>query len=173
MRLLALVALICTLGLPAMAAGHWPGPGDVVTPRVGGLDHVGADGTARDGIPFGTGFQDTMHLLVAIYGYDVSVGFPQECGAGPLVSAHIPGQIDLLFQDDRFVGWMLIGDDAMQMADGLGVRSPLAALSTLGPVGYFESGIGTEFDAGEIFGLLTEDGSAVQAIWTGTTCIFR
>lgn len=173
LTLLALSTLLALLALPAQAEGHWPGPGDVVSPAKGGLTHVGADGTARETIAFGTGFQDTMHILVAIFGHDVTIGFPQECGAGPLVSAQIPGQIDLMFQDDRLAGWMLIDDAALRMADGVGVGSPLSALEAIGPMETFDTGLGTEFVAGDLYGLLTEDGTAVEGIWTGVTCIFR
>jgi len=167
------LSLALTSAPPAHANGHWPGPGDVVAPVKGGLSHAGADGTARDPIAFGTGFQDTMHILVAIFGHDVTIGFPQECGAGPLVSARIPGQIDLMFQDDRLAGWMLIDDTALRMPDGIGVGSPLSALEATGPVETFETGLGTEFAAGDLYGLLTADGTAIEGIWTGTTCIFR
>jgi hypothetical protein len=173
MRILTLTALFCALAAPAQSNGHWPGPGDRVVPHAGGLVHIGADGATRPGMPFGTGFQDTMHVLVAIYGPDVRIGFPQECGEGPMVSAHIPGQIDLMFRDDQLAGWMLIDDGRLQLDPALGVGSPLAALAARGPVTTFESGIGTEFALGDLFGLLSEDGATVQAIWTGATCIFR
>lgn len=177
MRPFAALALLLSFALtgtqPAMANAHWPGPGDRVVPAKGGLAHIGADGTPRDPIAFGTGFQDTMHILVAIFGHDVTIGFPQECGAGPLVSARIPGQIDLMFQDDRLAGWMLIDDTALRMADGIGVGSSRSDLDATGPVETFETGLGTEFVAGDLYGLLTGDGTAIEGIWTGTTCIFR
>ncbi|WP_341862270.1 hypothetical protein [Gymnodinialimonas sp. 57CJ19] len=161
------------INAPAMADVYWPGPGDVVTPHATGLFLNSADGTPREGMPFGSSFHATMHTLVPIYGHDVSVGFPQECGEGPMVSVSIPGQINLMFQDDRLTGWMLIDDSTLRTATGLGVGSPQEALSAEGPVSFFETGIGTEFGAGDLFGLMAEDGRTVAGIWSGATCIFR
>lgn len=173
MRAFAPFALIVALAQPAMADTYWPGPGDIVTPDATGLHLSSADGTARDGMPFGSSFHSTMHTLVAIYGHDVSVGFPQECGEGPMVSVSIPGQIDLMFQDDRLAGWMLIDDGALRTPTGLGVGSPRGALAIEGAVSFYETGIGTEFGAGDLFGLLSEGGEAVRAVWSGAACIFR
>lgn len=161
------------LSLPAAADTYWPGPTDVVTPHATGLHLTSADGTSRDGMPFGSSFHSTMHTLVAIFGHDVSVAFPQDCGEGPLVSVTIPGQIGLMFQEDRLAGWNLTDGDALRTLTGLRVGSPGAALSLEGEVTYYESGIGTEFGAGALFGLMSEDGSTVQGIWSGAACIFR
>lgn len=176
MRILAAIALattLVTLAAPAWANNHWPRPDDIVTPHATGLHLSRADGTAQTGLPFGSPFQSTMHTLVSIMGHDVSVGFPQECGEGPMVSVHIPGQIDLMFQEDHLAGWMLINDGTLRTTTGLGIGSPREALAAEGSVGFFESGIGTEFAAGDLFGLMSEDGSSVQAVWSGATCIFR
>lgn len=166
-------ALIAALALPAHADSYRPGTGDIVAPDARGLALTNPDDTARDHMPFGTPFHVTMHTLVSIFGHDVSVGFPQECGEGPLVSVRIPGQIDLMFQNDLLAGWMLINDAALRTPSGLGVGSPRAALTGEGSVDFVDSGIGTEFSAGELFGLMSEDGMTLQAIWLGTTCIFR
>lgn len=157
----------------AVADTYWPGPGDVVTPYATGLHLSEADGTARDGMPFGTSFHTTMHTLVPIFGHDVTVGFPQECGEGPLVSVHFPDQINLMFQDDRLAGWMLIDDSSLTTVTGLTVGSPASALTQEGTVSFYDSGIGTEFGAGDLFGLMSEDGTSVQGVWSGATCIFR
>lgn len=173
MRILPALLAATILSSPALADTYWPGPGDIVTPHATGLHLNSADGTSRDGLPFGTPFHTTMHTLVAIFGHEVAVGFPQECGEGPLVSAAFQGQIGLMFQEDRLAGWILIDDDALSTATGLHVGSPRSALVAEGPISYFDSGIGTEFGAGDLFGLMSEAGDAVQGIWSGATCIFR
>lgn len=172
---LAVTAALATSTLvsPAAANGHWPGPNDTITAHATGLFHTSPDGASRVGMPFGSPFHSTMHTLVAVFGPDVTVSFPQECGAGPLVIASFPNQIDLIFQDDRLAGWFLIDDATIQTWTGLQVGSARDALETAGLVSFFESGIGTEFSAGDLFGLMDEDGSGVAAIWSGTTCIFR
>lgn len=172
MRLLPAFAALA-FALPAQANSHWPTPNDILTATPDGLLHETEDGVPRDPIPFGTGFQDVMHVVVAIHGHEVSVGFPAECGAGPMVSADIPGAITLMFQDDQFVGWMLIGDDLLLTRDGLWVGAPRSNLPAAGEVSTFESGIGTEFQAGNYFGLFSEGGDHIQAVWSGTNCIFR
>lgn len=173
MRLTIVLLTATAVVTPTFADTYWPGPGDLVTPHATGLHLTSREGTSREGMPFGSSFHSTMHTLVAIFGHDVSVGFPQECGEGPLVSVDIPGQINLMFQEDRLAGWMLIDDSSLQTAAGLRVGSARAALVNEGTVNYFESGLGTEFSAGDLFGLLSEDGETVQGIWSGATCIFR
>ncbi len=170
MRLFVAAALFAVTTLPAAAQSYYPSPDDEVSAESSGLTIASASDGASHPLPFGTGFQDTMHMLVLIFGPEVSVAFPQECGAGPLVSATIPGQINLIFQDDRFAGWMLSNDAGLSTSTGLGVGSPTDAV---GPVAFVDYGMGQEFDAGGIFGLLTEEGRAVEAIWAGTSCIFR
>ncbi|MBY4893155.1 hypothetical protein KUL25_10300 [Rhodobacteraceae bacterium N5(2021)] len=173
MRIVLPFLTVLALALPGRADTYWPGPGDIVTPHAGGLDLSSADGMAREGMPFGSSFHETMHTLVPIFGHDVSVAFPQECGEGPLVSVHIPGQINLMFQEDQLAGWMLIDDSALRTATGLHVGAPRMALADEGAVSCTETGIGTEFGAGDLFGLLSEDGTTIQGIWSGATCIFR
>ncbi|MEX3014400.1 hypothetical protein [Gymnodinialimonas hymeniacidonis] len=166
-------ALIATLTLPAAADTYWPSESDIVTPTARGLSVASEDGTARAEIPFGTGFQDTMHGLIGIFGWEVDVTFPQECGAGPMVSADWPRDITLMFENDRFAGWFLGTGDLLSTDSGLWHGAPTSNLTTPGGVSFFESGLGTEFDSAGLYGLLTEDGARVEAIWTGVNCIFR
>jgi hypothetical protein len=173
MRALALSVLLCATASPATADQYWPGPDDIVAADASGLTLTSSDGTARAGMPFGSPFHSTMHTLVSVYGHEVTVGFPQECGEGPLVSVTIPGQISLMFNQDRLSGWMLINDATLRTTSGLGVGSPSAALAAEGSVEYFETGIGTEFSAGDLFGLMSEDRATLQAVWLGDSCIFR
>lgn len=173
MRILSALTLIAAMASTASADTHWPTPTDVVTAHSGGLNVTSADGTSRDSLLFGGPFHTAMHTLVQIFGHDVGIGFPQECGEGPLVSVSFPGQINLMFQEDRLAGWMLIGDSTVRTTTGLSVGSPRAALAGEGPVSFYESGIGTEFGAGDLFGLLSETGADVQGVWSGATCIFR
>ncbi|MBF9043946.1 hypothetical protein HKCCE4037_11450 [Rhodobacterales bacterium HKCCE4037] len=173
MRFPVLSAVILGLAFPAGADTHWPSETDVVTPTAAGLSVTREDGTALAEIPFGTGFQDTMHRLIGIYGHEVDIFFPQECGAGPMVSARIPEAITLLFQDDRFGGWFLGRRDLLTTDTGLWHGAPVENLTTAGGASFFESGLGTEFESAGLFGLLSEDGERIEAVWTGLNCIFR
>lgn len=173
MRIIVTLALSLLLGAPALANGHWPRTDDVVTAHATGFHVSRADGTPQDGLPFGSPFHSTMHRLVSILGHDVSVGFPQECGEGPLVSVTIADQIHLMFQEDRLAGWSLVSESGVRTTSGLSINSPRAALNAEGSVEFFETGIGTEFGAGDLFGYISEDGSSVQGVWSGAACIFR
>ncbi|MEJ6389588.1 hypothetical protein [Gymnodinialimonas ulvae] len=173
-RFLALLLALAT-ALPAQANSHWPQPTDTIIPTTEGLLRLNAEGVPHDPMLFGTGFEAVMHTLIPVFGWDApyEISFPSECGAGPMVSVHFPGRIQLMFQDDVLAGWMLIRDAGLVTDTGFAVGSPISALSAEGPVSTFETGLGTEFQAGETYGLLTEDGTRVEGLWTGTTCIFR
>ncbi len=173
MRIPLLIVSLALCAGSASADQYWPAPDDIVTAGATGLTLQSADGTAGLDLPFGTGFQDTMRSLIGIFGHDVNVSFPQECGAGPMVSARLPGAITLMFESDRLAGWFLGEGDAITTATGLRVGVSTATFASLDAVAYFESGLGTEFESAGIYGLLTEDGASVDAIWTGANCIFR
>ncbi|WP_224815790.1 hypothetical protein [Hasllibacter sp. MH4015] len=173
MRLALIAAIAASLALPAAANEHWPQFGDVITPTSTGLLRTTESGIPRDPLPFGTGFQDVMHTMVGVYGHEVVVGFPQECGAGPMVSATLPQSITLMFQDDRFVGWFMGTGDLLATDTGLWPTAPVSNLTAHGGVEFFDSGLGTEFAFNDTYGLLTEDGARIDAVWAGTNCIFR
>ncbi len=167
------LALIVALSGPVAADTYWPSETDIVTPSARGLSVASEDGITRADIPFGTGFQDTIHSLIGIFGWEVDVTFPQECGAGPMVSADWPNDITLMFENDRFAGWFMGPGDLLITETGLWHGAPVSNLTTPGGVEFFESGLGTEFGARDLYGLLSEDGARVEAIWTGLNCIFR
>lgn len=173
MRSIHLAAVISTLALPAVADTYWPSDTDVVTPSARGLSVATEDGVLAADIHFGTGFQDTMHGLIAILGWDVDIGFPQECGAGPMVSASFPSDITLMFQNDQFAGWFLGAGDLLATNTGLWHGAPVTNLTTAGSPEFFESGLGTEFESAGMFGLLSEDDARIEAVWTGANCVFR
>lgn len=173
---LALCAAIAMA--PAAAQTTEAGPGDRVTAGAAGLHLTGPDGSRRD-VPFGSPFHSTMHAMVAVFGHEIEIAFPQECGAGPLVSASIPGRIDLTFQDDRLAGWFLGRDDALAVDDsvgpggGLALGAPRAALPEAETLWYADSTLGEEFTLGAVAGLMSEDGASVAYLWTGVNCILR
>ena len=173
MRALLSIALLAATSLPLHANEHWPRFGDTITPSVSGMLRETESGVPRDPMPFGTGFQDVMHTMVGVFGHDVVVGFPQECGAGPMVSARIPGSISLMFQDDLFVGWFLGNGDLLTTDTGLWHGAPISNLTVTGTASFSESGLGTEFESDGLYGLLSEDGTRIEAVWTGVNCIFR
>ena len=98
-----------------------------------------------------------------------------ECPAGPLAFSDY-GAFDLVFQNDKFVGWSLqgSGDGArLTTVDGVGLSSELPAIEDTRTVELVEgSTLGREFTSGGISGLL-DDGAGVTNLWAGTVCNFR
>ncbi|MEJ6394050.1 hypothetical protein V8J82_12330 [Gymnodinialimonas sp. 2305UL16-5] len=173
MRLLPCLALAILAAGSAAADTYSPRPGDIVTPSPSGLTLSNPDGTTQAQVDFGTGFHTTMQAIVTIFDHNTTISFPEECGAGPMVSADIPGQITLMFQEDRLVGWMLNRGAALITDTGLSIGMSTDTLVATGPVEFFESGLGTEFSRDGTYGVLNETGDRIEAIWSGTNCIFR
>ena len=139
MRLLLSLTLIIACSVAATAQTYWPSETDIVTPTARGLAITTQTGAPATQIPFGTGFQDSMHQLIGILGWDVDVGFPQECGAGPLVSADWPDAITLMFENDRFAGWFLGAGDRLITDTGLLANAPLSSLTAPGTATLYDS----------------------------------
>ncbi|MDP1963922.1 MAG: hypothetical protein Q8K93_17160, partial [Reyranella sp.] len=99
-------------------------------------------------------------------------------GAGPIAFAQWPTGLNMLFQDGAFVGWSVNRDPAGKLTtlNGIGLGASRAALKA----GYSdfqpqESTLGEEFTAGGLSGLLDGKGAKarVEALWAGTSCVFR
>jgi hypothetical protein len=106
-----------------------------------------------------------------------------ECGAGPIQFAHLGG-LSLLFQEGKFGGWSLDGDEAggIGTMNGIAIGSSRAALDKAFPDTKIdpESTLGTEFYTGGeaedgISGLLDGTGpnAKITNLWSGLSCNFR
>ena len=132
-------------------------------------------GSARP-IPFGTA-QDAVIAALAFRGAPADTGALDECPAGRLDTAGWPDGLGLYFQEAKFVGWAL-GDDARDApttASGIGIGSTRAELESAYSAEVFESTLGTEFAAGELFGILDGTGpnAKITHLWGGTSCNMR
>lgn len=131
-------------------------------------------GSAR-AIAFGTARDDVLSML-AFLGKP-ETGTNGECGVGALDYANWRDGLGLFFQKDKFVGWNLNerskGD--ITTASGIGIGSSRAELEAAYAADISETTLGTEFAAGELFGLLGgKDKSAkVTNMWGGVSCNFR
>ena len=100
-----------------------------------------------------------------------------ECGAGPLEQARWEDGLSLYFQDGKFAGWALDGRNGSRLttAAGIGIGSTRAELQGAYAARVFESSLGTEFEAGNLFGLL--DGAGANAkitnLGAGVSCNMR
>ncbi len=133
-----------------------------------------ATGSAR-AISFGTAQAQTLAALA--FRGPPGTGTNQECGAGPLAYASGPDGLQLWFQDDAFAGWALDGrtEGAITTAAGIGPGSTRADLDSAYTATVAQSTLGTEFSAGELFGLLNGagQGAKVTNMWAGVSCNFR
>jgi hypothetical protein len=146
-----------------------------------------ASGSARP-IPFGTPRALVMIPLASRGAAET--GTNAECGAGPLAYARWPDGLTLWFQEGAFAGWALNApapDAPPSPAGGISTASGLtvgngqtspstrADLDSAYAATVEQSTLGTEFAAGELYGLLDGEGSGakVTALWAGVSCNFR
>ncbi len=137
-----------------------------------------ASGAARP-IPFGTARAQVMTALAARGAAET--GTNGECGAGPLDFATWVDGLTLWFQDGALAGWALNGADsgaasrAASTAAGIAPGSTRAELEDAYAVTVSQTTLGTEFAAGELFGLIEGDGQEgrISAMWAGVSCNFR
>ena len=131
-------------------------------------------GSAR-AIAFGTARGDVLSML-AFLGKP-ETGTNGECGAGALDYANWPGGLGLYFQNDKFAGWNVNekGKGVVTTASGVGIGSSRADLEAAYAVDISETTLGTEFAAGELFGLLDGKGKTAKVtnMWGGVSCNFR
>lgn len=179
------------------AAPTAPGPTIASTPSVDDADAMPDERTrlalSGDGLALVTAAGATHPLrfdlpaaqaidaVTRVLGVAPELGRNEECGAGPLDMASWPNGLTLVLQDGRFVGWSA----SPQAADARG--EPLATMAGVGPgrtrrelesayaARIEETTLGTEFEAGGLSGVL--DGRApdarIDAMWAGTSCVFR
>lgn len=134
------------------------------------------NGSARP-LAFGTPEADVLASLERVRG-PAGKGVNQDCGAGPVQYANWPDGLSLVFQNGEFAGWGLDrrASGALATANGVGPgMTRLELAGSFGSVSFQNTTLGTEFAAGDIFGLL--DGSGTDAeitdMWAGVSCVAR
>lgn len=170
--------------IPATPAPAATAPSPATTPATPALAlAVDADGLrlfdrtsgAARPIPFGTARAHTLAALASRGAPET--GINRECGAGPLAFARWPDGLQLWFQDDAFAGWALddSGIGTITTAAGIGPGSTRAELDDAYAATVEQSTLGTEFAAGELFGLLdgAGQGAKITNMWAGVSCNFR
>lgn len=145
-----------------------------------GLRLFNRDTGAARPIPFGTA-RDQVMAALAFRGQP-DIGTLEECGAGPLDRASWPDGLTLYFQDAKFAGWALDrrGNDGgnqspITTAAGIAPGSARSKLEAAYAAKIFESTLGTEFAAGDLFGLLDGRGATARItdLWAGASCNMR
>ena len=139
-----------------------------------GLDVTGGGAPKR--LAFGNPRAGVLADVGAVLGAPAEQGTMEECPAGPLDQARYTAGLELVFQEGAFVGWFAREGATMRTASGIGPGSTLGQLKAAHPATTVEeTSLGTEFAAGELFGVVSDASNAgqVQAMFAGTNCIFR
>lgn len=133
-----------------------------------------ATGSARP-IPFGTPWAQALTALS--FRGEPETGRNEECGAGPLDTARWDDSLTLYGQDGKFVGWFLDtrAEGRITTAAGIGPGTTRQDLEDAYNVEIMESTLGTEFAAGDLFGILDSPhlDSPITVMWAGTSCNMR
>ncbi|MEJ7776613.1 MAG: hypothetical protein WKF52_04325 [Sphingomicrobium sp.] len=131
-------------------------------------------GSAR---PLAFGAPRRQVLAALAFRGSPETGMLEECGAGPLDYASWGDRLTLYFQDGKFVGWAASdrGSGRVSTASGVGPGSTRAELQDAYSAKVFESTLGTEFEAGGLFGILEspQPAAKVTTMWGGTSCNMR
>jgi hypothetical protein len=134
------------------------------------------NGSARP-LAFGMPEAEVLASLERVRG-PAAKGVNQDCGAGPVQYATWSDGLSLVFQNGRFAGWGLDrrASGVLATANGVGPGATRSLLEgSFGSVTFQHTSLGSEFAAGDIFGLL--DGAGPEAritdMWAGVSCVAR
>jgi hypothetical protein len=97
----------------------------------------------------------------------------QECGAGPVQAVVYPGGLTLNFTARGFEGWVAQqGRRSWRSSTGLRTGMSRDEAAALPGARITRSSLGEEIAAGDVFGLIGEDGT-VSVLYAGITCFAR
>lgn len=140
-----------------------------------GLSVVDTPSGKTNLIPFGILRASAELAIGNVAGAQRDKGSSSECGAGTVDYTSYKGDLQLTFQDGKFVGWTVnSAASPLRTAQGIGVGSTRQALDAAYPDLLVEdSSLGPLFSKGDIVGLLDIDGidGLVIGIWAGTVCL--
>lgn len=140
-----------------------------------GLRFFDAQGSSRD-IPFGTAQAAAIAAVATSTGRPApTVTTNEECGAGPIQFAEFPGGLQLLFQNNNFLGWT-VTEPGLTTTDGMGVGSTRASIESSRTIELVTgSTLDGEFTSGDVHGILSSTAAAgtVTHLWAGLSCAFR
>lgn len=131
-------------------------------------------------IAFGASRTDVMAAAAGPLGRERALNAIEDCsGAGPAQAADY-GALVLFFQQDRFVGWEQREASARphiatQSGGSVGNTRATIATGLGGPITVEQSTLGTEFNRGEISGMLASErpDALVERLWAGMNCAMR
>jgi hypothetical protein len=136
---------------------------------------VGETGVTRR-VELGAPRAQVVALVSAAYGPPREEGRLEECGEGPVEFVSFGRGLTAYFQDGLLSGWAARDDPSLGTLAGVRVGVTRAELRAAAPdAGVGETTLGEEFDAEGVSGLLSgpEPDARVEALWSGTACVFR
>jgi hypothetical protein len=125
-------------------------------------------------VPFGIPRASAELMVGTVQGEQLGKGSSAECGAGTIDYTRYMGDLQLTFQENKFVGWTINGGESpLRTAKGIGVGSTRQQLDAAYKVDVEDSSLGLLFSTGDLVGLLDIDGidGLVTSIWAGTVCL--
>lgn len=129
-------------------------------------------------LPFGIEMATVQAAVTQVLGSPETVSTHEECPGDPFMSALWPDGLVLNADGEDFVGWSVRpngGREQLTTLAGIGVGSSREDLETAYVITVFESTLGTEFTAGSLAGLLSDETPTAEItdFWAGTVCVFR
>jgi len=125
-------------------------------------------------VPFGIPRASAELMVGSVQGEQLGKGSSAECGAGKIDYTSYRDDLQLTFQENKFVGWTINGGESpLRTAKGIGVGSTRQQLDAAYKVDVEDSSLGLLFSTGDLVGLLDIDGidGLVTSIWAGTVCL--
>lgn len=133
-----------------------------------------ATGNART-IAYGAPRATIEGAVTAALGEPTERGHSAECGAGAMDFTTYKGDLQLTFQEGKFIGWTINRGPAegLATASGIGIGSTRAAVEKAYDITVEEGSLGILFSAGSLAGILDGTGkdAKVTDIWGGTVCL--
>jgi hypothetical protein len=135
-------------------------------------------------LAFGTPARVAQDALTRAWGPAAEPVEVPDCGAEPLTQIAWPNGMSVLLVDSAFAGWSASSrrpgaepspDSVVRSMAGLRVGAERAEVERAYTLEVQETTLGTEFEAGGIFGVFEDatPGAEVVALWAGQACIYR
>jgi hypothetical protein len=129
-------------------------------------------------LSFGAPAAATLETLTRLRGEGPERSTNPDCGAGALEFARWEDGLNLVLQEDRFVGWSVnapAGRSSLKTMSGVGLGSTRRELEDAYAVKVETTTLGQEFSAGGLTGILASPApdARVTDLWAGTSCVFR
>jgi hypothetical protein len=152
--------------------------GQVLRLTGGGLATASPGLHSSGQLTFGQTRDEVLASITAIRGQPTDKGRNEDCPTGAVDFASF-GPLDLHFQNNRFVGWVMDGPATPPIEEEYGLRIGWTRTdlqeSDQGPPTFKTSSLGQEFDFNGIGGLLDGPGrnAKVTTLFSGVTCFAR